>query len=319
MSEGAPTTGEEAGGAPAPRLAWGWRLAIFVILFFAFWIPLTWLSAALGAPMEVERWWWGVPAFLAGAFLANWVLVRGVEGLRLEALGLPRGGEAARSFGWGAAAGGAIIAAVLLVQLGAGWLTWAREAEAGSPLAAAATLAAILFGAALAEELLVRGYPLQVLAERFGGAIAIGATAVVFSALHGMNPNAAVLPLINIGLAGVLLGVAYWRTYSLWFATGVHFGWNWTMALSDLSVSGLQLGVPGYEPRLSGPELWTGGEFGPEGGLLVTLASLAAIAWLWRTRRLSRSLAVRSARPLPDRRLAGATRPTGDPSQGERA
>lgn len=311
--------GEEPGGAFGPRLAWGWRLGVFAILCVALWIPLTWLAAALGAPMELDTWWWGVPPFLAAVFLANWIVMRRVEGLRLAALGLPPGGEAAISFARGTAVGAAIIAAVLVVQLGAGWLSWTRAAEPGSPFAAAALLALILSGAALAEELLVRGYPLQVLAERFGGAIAIGATAILFSALHLANPNAGVLPLLNIGLAGVVLGVAYWRTYSLWFATGVHFGWNWTMALSDLSVSGLQLGMPGYEPRLGGPELWTGGEFGPEGGLLVTLASLAAVAWLWRTTRLSRSLVVRSARPLPDRRLGGASDPTGDRSLEARA
>ncbi len=310
------TIGGPIGGPPDARLAWGWRLGIFIILFVALWIPLTWLSAALGAPMDADRWWWGVPPFLAAGLLASWIVMRRVESLRLAALGLPGGAEAVGSFAWGAAVGGAIIAGVILVQLAAGWLSWAPTTETASPLAAAGVLAAVLFGAALAEEVLVRGYPLQVLAERFGGTLAISVTAVVFSALHLANPNAAALPLINIGLAGILLGVAYWRTYSLWFATGVHFGWNWAMALSDLSVSGLQLGMPGYEPRLAGPELWTGGEFGPEGGLLVTLASLAAITWLWRTRRLSRSLLVRSLRPLPDRRVAGAPYPTGDPSQG---
>jgi uncharacterized protein len=38
------------------------------------------------------------------------------------------------------------------------------------------------------------------------------------------------LGLANIFLAGVMLAVAYLRTRSLWFATGVHLGWNWTMA-----------------------------------------------------------------------------------------
>ncbi len=195
------------------------------------------------------------------------------------------------------------MAAALLPMIALGWLSWAGEAGGpGAWLGRAAGLTVLLAGAAFAEELVFRGYPLQALAEGLGGPVAIAATGVAFGLVHGANPGVTPLALVNITLAGILLGVAYWRTFSLWFATGVHLGWNWMMAVpADLEVSGLGLDMPAVEASLAGPPLWTGGEFGPEGGLLVTAVTVVGTAWLWRTPLLSRSLEVRALVPLADR------------------
>jgi hypothetical protein len=126
--------------------------------------------------------------------------------------------------------------------------------------------------------------------------------AVLFALLHAGNPNVRPLGLANICLAGVLLSVAYLRTRSLWFATGVHLGWNWTMAsLLDLPVSGLELDAPLYTGVETGPDWWTGGTFGPEAGLAATAAIMAGTAWLLRTRRLAPSPEVQALGPLMDR------------------
>ena len=181
------------------------------------------------------------------------------------------------------------------------------------------------------EEIIFRGYPLQALAEVAGPTTAVGVTSLLFAIAHLANPGlgaalldgvtlAEFLPVLNLGLAGVVLGLAYWRTFSLWFATGLHVGWNWMMGfLADLPVSGLEpdapgfalFDTPGWEAVVRGNRLWTGGEFGPEGGLAVTLASLAGIVWLLRTDRLERGLRIRALSPLPDR-AAGAPTSEGD-------
>ena len=58
--------------------------------------------------------------------------------------------------------------------------------------------------------------------------------------------------------------------------------------LADLSVSGLELvDAPLVEPVLSGPAWLSGGEFGPEGSVLVTVVVFAAAAWIWRGGRRS--------------------------------
>ena len=135
---------------------------------------------------------------------------------------------------------------------------------------------------------MLRGYPLQALAEAWGAGWALVVTATLFALAHLPNPGVGWVGLTNIAAAGLFLGALYLRTRSLWWATGAHLGWNWAHAfVADLPVSGLELvDAPLVEPVLSGPAWLSGGEFGPEGSVLATAAVLVAFAWTWRTPRL---------------------------------
>jgi len=283
------------------RLRTGWRAGIFVVLVLLSVVALgeilLWLGLVPGGP---DPGWSGILIVLPAALFANWVAIDRLERLPMAALGLTGGWSAGRQLVSRTAIGVVLIAAVILVLVLFGWVIWRPGGGVVAFVAAGLPLTGVLLAAAWAEELLVRGYPLQVLAEGSGAGVAIGITAIVFGLLHAANPNIGPLALVNLTLAGVLLGVAYWRTYSLWFATGVHFGWNWAMGLSGLSVSGLELGMP-VHASLSGPAVWTGGVFGPEGGLIVTFATAIGIVWMWRTARLKRSLEILSLCPLPER------------------
>ena len=106
-------------------------------------------------------------------------------------------------------------------------------------------------------------------------------------------------------IAGIMLAVAYLKTRSLWFATAVHLGWNWTMqSLLGFPVSGLnEFDTPLYDVRELGPDAVTGGAFGPEAGVAATLAIAAGTLWMWRTRRLRESARMVALRPLVDTRL----------------
>ena len=104
-----------------------------------------------------------------------------------------------------------LMGLVVLVMVVSGVLAWAREpATAGRAVGALLELSAFLAVAAFAEELLLRGYPLQVIAEALGGPAAVVLTAVVFAGLHALNPHVSPLALVNIALAGILLGAALW-------------------------------------------------------------------------------------------------------------
>jgi membrane protease YdiL (CAAX protease family) len=284
-----------------------------VVAFLTLLLALNQLAEWLGAPWLTgawpERWVFLIP--LAAAGIASWFMMEGVEGKPLAALGLPVDRFLPSSFGRGALLGISLMGLVVLVMVVAGALTWAREpAVAGRAAGAFLELSAFLAVAAFAEELLLRGYPLQVIAEALGGPAAILLTAVVFSGLHALNPHVSPLALVNIALAGILLGAALWRTMSLWFVTGVHFGWNWVMGVAaDLPVSGVDDAVPGFsldtpgiEAVLSGSNSLTGGSFGPEASWVVTAVTLAGIAWVMTRRRPGPALRVLALRPPAARR-----------------
>lgn len=148
-------------------------------------------------------------------------------------------------------------------------------------LEVAAPLAIGLCAAALSEELMWRGYPLRRLADAIGPGTATALLAIGFGAAHLSNPGTGPLSTVNIVIAGVWLGVAFFSRGGMALAWGLHFGWNAGLSLVfDAPVSGLAFDVPGidYTP---GAHAWLdGGPFGPEGGLLGTLVFVAGVALL---------------------------------------
>ncbi len=132
-----------------------------------------------------------------------------------------------------------------------------------------------LLCAALAEELMFRGYPLRRLADAVGPAPAMAVLAVLFGLAHAKNPSATVFSTVNVALAAVWLSVAFFSTGGMALAWGLHFGWNAGLALLfDAPVSGLTFNVPAvaYTP---GARPWVdGGAFGPEGGVVTTLVMI---------------------------------------------
>ena len=239
---------------------------------------------------------------LAAAVVASVVVLR-MDGRRsLPAIGLP-GAGAVRGLGGGLLLGIAIVLPAVAIAVGAGGLRYALEG--GTWIEYAATgfwTGLILLVAAAGEEILVRGYPLRVLVERWGPWPALALTSAVFSVLHGANPNVGGVALVNILLAGVLMGLVCLKTGDLWWATGVHTGWNLaTGFMADLPVSGLRLvDAPAIEVSGTGAALWTGGDFGLEGGLAATLAIVLAI------------LVVARTGVVPSRWLEGPLAPAGE-------
>lgn len=235
----------------------------------------------------------------ASAALASAVMIRRVERQPLTALGVSVG-ALPRDFGRGALIGLVIVGGLVGIQLLFGWLRYTPEPGALLGWLTQATgLGLVLLIAAAAEELVFRGYALQVLVQALGPWPAVVASSVVFAGIHAVNPWVWPLALVNIAGAGVLLAVVYLRTWSLWAVIGLHWSWNWTMGVGfDLPVSGVDFAMPLYEYQGSGPAWLTGSGFGPEGGLLATFAILAASLWAVRSRWLRPAAAARSGGSL---------------------
>jgi membrane protease YdiL (CAAX protease family) len=143
-------------------------------------------------------------------------------------------------------------------------------------------LALVFLPAVLHEELLFRGYPFQKLL-RWNRPFAVLVVALIFAALHIRNDSVTPVGLLNIFLGGLLLGLAYERYGRLWFPIGLHLAWNLTTGpLLGHEVSGYQNFRSILVERGGGPDLLTGGEFGVEGSVLMTVVELAAIALLMR-------------------------------------
>ena len=131
---------------------------------------------------------------------------------------------------------------------------------------------------ALGEEILVRGVFQRLIARRYGMGWAILIPSFLFAAMHLFNPSIAVLPIINIFLAGVMFGVITYKTSNLWAAIGLHTTWNFTMGnIYGIEVSGIDLGQGFIHTQLVQETMMNGGAFGLEGGYLCTLLLILVI------------------------------------------
>jgi membrane protease YdiL (CAAX protease family) len=184
---------------------------------------------------------------------------------------------AGREFGLGALLGVALIGTcALLVVLSTGVH---HTRGTGFPWA---ELVMVFLPAAVHEELLFRGYPFQKL-YAWRPNFALWFAAICFAALHLGNPAVSTIGLLNIFLGGVLLGLAYGRYRRLWFPIGLHLAWNlMTGPILGHEVSGYHAAQTVLIESGAGPEWLTGGDFGIEGSVWMTLAEVTGITLLAR-------------------------------------
>ena len=140
-------------------------------------------------------------------------------------------------------------------------------------------LNAIVFyalSAGVFEEIAFRGVLFRIVEEGLGTWAALLVSALAFGAAHLANPNATLWSALAIAVeAGLLFGLVYHLTRSLWATIALHASWN----LLEGPVLGTS--VSGLPPRgwvqadLHGPELLTGGAFGPEASAITMLVALA--------------------------------------------
>ncbi|GAA4941076.1 CPBP family intramembrane glutamic endopeptidase [Actinoplanes utahensis] len=123
--------------------------------------------------------------------------------------------------------------------------------------------------AAVTEEVLFRGVLFRIVEERLGTYLSLTLTGVAFGAMHLFNENATLWGALAIAVeAGFMLAACFAAFRNLWVPIGLHFAWNFLLAgVFTLTSSGNGLGQGLIQVTITGPELFTGGEFGPEGGV----------------------------------------------------
>jgi membrane protease YdiL (CAAX protease family) len=231
-----------------------------------------------------------------GILLFLWL--RFVEKRTVSTLGLEKPG-AWKKYLRGLATGAALFSIIVLLLWLPGFV--GRQAPAfGLPallLGALIALPAWAWQSAL-EEIVVRGWLMPVIGARTGRTwLALLITSLLFAVLHLLNPGTSVLSTVNIALAGLVFGLLVLLEGGIWGACGLHAAWNWIQGtFYGFPTSGNAFSTPTVLGLFeNGPDVLTGGSFGPEGGLAATVVLIAAAAVLgWLIHRRN-SLAAQEA------------------------
>ncbi|MFL7793512.1 MAG: CPBP family intramembrane glutamic endopeptidase [Anaerolineae bacterium] len=208
-------------------------------------------------------------------------------------------------FGFGLTLGAVLMGLIFAIEAGAGWVTVTETFRSQLPnLLPEISLPHLPFGVALSfslfffiavgigEEFFSRGYHLKNLTEGFSfigpkGAVIIATlvSSVIFGLMHAGNPNANIISTFNLFLAGLFLALGYILTGELAIPIGLHIAWNFFQGnVFGFPVSGTDAGATFIAIEQGGPQLVTGGPFGPEAGLIgiaaMVLGGILTILWV---------------------------------------
>ena len=261
----------------------GWKFAAYSLLLIILFVVV---SAALGIlvalldpsilllPRESIRFL-GLNAVVLfiPSLLAVYLMARFVDRVPMSVFGLTFHTGWFRDVLLGVAFAAAMVVAVIgaAALFGGVDVKWNASGMAAQALATMAVLSILAFS----EELVFRGYPLQVFLKGIGPLAAMLLISFLFALLHMDNDGASLLSTVNTLIAGVFLSRAYLQTRSIWLPYGIHVGWNvGTAVVVGVPVSGIDTATI-LKTQIGGSSILSGGEYGPENSLLGTLVFLA--------------------------------------------
>lgn len=276
------------------RLRAGWRLLVqFTLMIFLLGLGY-WGIQLLIREMSFLL---NVSISLVAYTLSVWIATRYLDKRSLDSLGLRFRVDWFREMGAGFLISALVMAFIFLFELATGWIRftgfgWERAWSTPYPLPLLGYLAGMLM-VGFYEELVFRGYQITNMVEGFSGdrlipmqavGLAILLSSSIFGILHAGNPNASLVSTINIMMAGVVLAVPYLLTGRLGLSVGLHAGWNFLQGgIFGFPVSGSPSRSSLLQIRETGPDILTGGSFGPEAGLMgiVGLVMILVLCYLY--------------------------------------
>jgi membrane protease YdiL (CAAX protease family) len=138
-------------------------------------------------------------------------------------------------------------------------------------------LAILAFGEEIAYRSLMLNGLLIMLRKQW---LAIAVMAACFGLAHAGNPHASPISVLGNALGGLVYGVAFLGSRRIWLPLGLHFAWNFVQApILGFPLLGKEIGLVKVTPV--GNTLITGGNYGPEAGLVGMVFRFVAIALLW--------------------------------------
>jgi hypothetical protein len=184
----------------------------------------------------------------------------------------------------GIAGGIAALSALVLALKTSGFLIFDGQALHGKSAWSYGLqwgLAFLLTG--LFEESLLRGYLQFTLTRGVGFWWAALLLSLGFGATHLANHGESPVGILSVVVIGLVLCLSLWLTKSLYWAVGLHTGWDWAQSyLYGVPNSGQVASRHLFSTHPSGGLLWSGGPTGPEGSIYVipTMALIAAGIWI---------------------------------------
>ena len=125
------------------------------------------------------------------------------------------------------------------------------------------------------EEIVFRGIIYRITEKRLGTIWALIISSLIFGFGHAANTNFNLFSGLAIALElGLLTGIYFTLTQRLWVPIALHIGWNFSFIFWGTIVSGATEFPNFIDSTLIGPELITGGKFGPENSIITILFSL---------------------------------------------
>jgi membrane protease YdiL (CAAX protease family) len=230
----------------------GWKILTYVVVFAcvlfvtAIVISMFFEDAAIEGITLLAL---NAVALFVPSITATWFMARFVDHVPVRTFGIGLHNGWYRHVLGGILLAGALLAILLGAFTVFGDVDMRWSASDGPYTAIAVTLIVLLVAAAN-EELIFRGYLLQILAVGVGRWPAIISMSGLFGLVHLQNPNASLLGTTNTVLAGIMLSLAYFRTRSIDIASF-------------------------WKTEVTGPEILLGGNYGPEGGIIATIVFLA--------------------------------------------
>ncbi len=225
----------------------------------------------------------GTVGLCATGLLANLLTMRIFDRRPFTDIGLRMGRASGENFALGLLLGCGGAALMLLAPLLAGAGHLVARPETGFSWPSLLFYLITLGVAAAGEEMIFRGYAFQLLIEKIGPYATVLPVAVIFGLTHASNPHASAIGVLNTVLWGIVLGYAFLRSRDLWLPIGLHFGWNLVLPLFGVNLSGLTIDVTRYYYRWDLLPVWSGGDYGPEGGLLATIFVVGVFLVLLKT------------------------------------
>jgi uncharacterized protein len=266
----------------------GWSMLIFIVILLvevlATRVPVNHVLHSMKHNPSLEAW---SPVVAAG-ILALLVLVATAIMAKIEERPVLSYGfmdkRRLSRFVLGIAGGVAALSALVLALKMSGWLIFDGRALHGKSAWSYGLQWGVAFLlTALFEESLLRGYLQSTLTRGVGFWWAAVLLSLAFGATHLPNQGESPIGIFSVVGVGLLFCLSLWLTKSLYWAVGLHAGWDWSQSyLYGVPDSGQVASGHLFATHPSGALIWSGGPTGPEGSIYMipTMAVIALGVWI---------------------------------------